>query len=370
MAKNVAVVLDIGSSAITALVGKKRLNNILAIYSKSNVDYSGFSEGKFFEEEKLEKIISQALKNVKSDLKFNIKEITIGVPSEFCISKNKKISVAFNGYTKLSTIILNKIYSKAVEELDNYTLTTVVPIYHILDDKKKIITIKPNLKALKLTCLVNAIYVENNFIKNMNLRLSNLGIQKVNYVSSIYAEALYLFNQKQIENAILVDIGYLTTSVVIKKGKGLLQMNSFSLGGGHIMADIVEGLNLTVNQAESLKKRIVLSLKTSPTDVYEIFDNKNCNVKKFKAELVDKIVFERLDMFVSFLKKCLNDYIEKQQFPIFLTGGGISYIKGAREYISDKLGDYLKLIKPEQVEFNRPENSSIAGVLAYALKLF
>lgn len=369
MAKNVAVVLDIGSSAITALAGGKGLNNILAVYSKSSTNYSGFSDGKFFEEEKLEAIIGQTLKNLESDSKFNIKEITIGVPSEFCISKNKKISVGFNVYKKLSPVILDEIYSKATEEIENYTLTTIAPIYHILDDGKKIVTVKPNSKASKLTCFVNAIYVESNFIKNMNLWLSNLGIQKVNYVCSIYAETLYLFNQKQIENAILVDIGYLTTTVAIKMGKGLVRMNSFSLGGGHIMADIVEGLNLTVNQAENLKRRVVLSLKTSPTDVYEIFDNKYCNIKKIKAEPANQIVSERLDMFASFLKKCLDDCKEISQFPIFLTGGGVSYIKGAREYISEKLGRYIMLIKPEQVEFDRPENSSTAGVLAYALKL-
>lgn len=368
MTKNVAVVLDIGSSKITALVGGKGLNNILTIYAKSSVNYSGFSDGEFFEEEKLESIIGQVLENIETIAKLNVKELTVSVPSEFCISKNKKITVSFNGNKKLTSALVDEIYSKAAEDIENHTLTTIAPIYHILDDKKKIVDIKPINKTSKLTCYVNAIYIENDFINLMNECLSNLGIQKVKYVCSAYCEALYLFNQEN-RNAILIDIGYLTTVVAIKKGKGLIQMNSFSLGGGHIMGDLAECLNLSVKQAESLKRRIVLSLKTSPADFYEIENNELCNTKKINAKLANQIVIERLDMFVFLLSKVLSNCIKNQQMPVCLTGGGIFYIKGAREYISAKLGCNIELIKPAQVEFNRPENSSTVGVLACALKL-
>jgi len=370
MAKNVAFVLDIGSSKITVMAGGKGLNNTLTAYAKSSINYSGFSDGKFFEEEKLEAVIGRAIENIELTAKLNIKELTVSVPSEFCISKNKKITVSFNSNKKLTPSLIDEVYSMASEIVENHTLVTIAPIYHILDDKRKVIEIKSNMKTSKMTAFVNTIYIENEFIKNMNRWLSNLGIQKVNYVCSIYCEALYLFNQEALTgNAILIDVGYLTTAVAVKKGKGLIQMHSFSLGGGHIMGDLAECLHLTVKQAEKLKRRIVLSLKTSPSDFYEVDDDELCSVKKIKAQLANQIVVERLDMFVSLLAKCLESCLKNQEMPVFLTGGGIFYIKGAREYISAKLGTNVELIKPAQVEFNRPDDASTASVLAFALKL-
>ncbi|MDD2227381.1 MAG: cell division FtsA domain-containing protein [Clostridia bacterium] len=369
MSKNVAFVLDIGSSKITALAGGAGINDNFLIFGRSSIPYSGFSDGSFFEEEKLEEKISQAIEDVELASNISTKKITLAVPSEFCISKNKKITIDFNTLKRLTEDFVKQICAKACEEIDGQTLIGVYPIYCILDDGNKITDLKYSPKTTKLFCFFNAIYADSNFVTKMNEILSLLGIQKVHYVCSIYCETQYLINPEKIAgNTLLIDIGYLTTGVAVAKNKGLLKLNSFSLGGGHIMGDLAQCLNIPIKQAENLKRKIVVSVRPSASDMYEIEDTEP---KKVYANVANQIVSERLDMFATFISKCIKPCFEKGTIlSAFLTGGGISYIKGAREYLSGRLGVNLELAEPAQVPFDRPIFSSEISVLDYALKQF
>ena len=200
-----------------------------------------------------------------------------------------------------------------------------------------------------------------------NSKLSNLGIVKVNYVCSALTEALYLLCQDElVNNAMLIDIGYLTTSVSVAKGCGLTNLFSFSLGGGHIMGDLAECLNISIKEAEELKRKIVLSLQPSANDFYEI--QGLGKTKQIFTKLANEIVSDRLDMICSCINKCLKSCQSDEYMPIYLTGGGVSYMKGAKDYISKQIGYNVGLISPPLAEFNKPHLSSLISLLAYAIK--
>jgi len=366
MAKNIASVLEIGSSKISILIGSEGTNHTFVIYGKSDVDYSGFSNSEFFEEEKLDDVIGKAIENVELATKLAVKELTVGVPAEFCVSHTKKVNVTFVSRRKLTKDLVQEIYESAFEEIPDYTLVGIQPIYNILDDGKRLIRIK-NEKTSKITAFLNIIYIKTSFIKMFNQKLSNLGIVKVNYVCSALTEALYLLCQDElVTNAMLIDIGYLTTSVAVAKGGGLINLISFSLGGGHIMGDLSECLNLNVREAEELKRQIVLSLKPSANDFYEI--QSLGKTKQIFTKLANEIVSDRLDMFCACINTCLKESQSDEYMPIYLTGGGISYMKGAKDFLSKKIGHNVGLISPPLAEFNKPHLSSLISLLAYALK--
>lgn len=323
-----------------------------------------------FLKKKLESIITDLIKELKTKTKIKIKELTISVPSEFCISKTKKISITFATTKKLTKSLIDEIYANASEQIKDYSLINISPVYNILDNEVKVIELKSNLKTLKLTSYVSTIYAQNTFLKNMNNILANLGVLKVNYVSSIFCEALYLINPKTIENNVmLIDIGYLTTSVAVLKGKGLTLLNSFSMGGGHIMGDLAERINLTVKQAEILKRKIVLSLNPTTYDYYEIKESDE-KIKKINIVMANQIVIDRLNVFASLISKCIDACYSssdnEKNMPIYLTGGGILFIRGAKEYLSTILNRKIDLIAPPIVEFNKPTDSSVIALLDFA----
>ena len=59
MAKKDIAILDIGSSAITTLVGERGVNNTFRIKGKGSADYAGFSDGSFIEPEQLKKLVDK-----------------------------------------------------------------------------------------------------------------------------------------------------------------------------------------------------------------------------------------------------------------------------------------------------------------------
>ena len=134
------------------------------------------------------------------------------------------------------------------------------------------------------------------------------------------------------------------------------------------MGDLAECLNITYQEAEQLKRKIVLSLNPSVNDCYET----NCAgvAKKLPIKMTNEIVMARLDMIASCLKKCITLYSQEVDdlLPIYLTGGGVSFIKGAKDYLSKCIGRNIELIAPPLPELNKPSYSSILGLLSYGIK--
>lgn len=364
MVKKLTSVLDIGSSKLTVLTGADGTNKNFIIYGKSDIEYSGFSEGEFFEPENLEEKIGKAIENVELATKFAIKELTIGVPAEFCYSTTKKINVTFATRKKLTKELIDEIYASSLEKSEEYTPISIKPIYNILDNGKKLITIN-NQKSTKLTSFVNIIYARNDFVEMFNKSLASLGILKVNYVCSALCEVNYLLGELTSE-AMIIDIGYLTTSVAVAKGFGITNLFSFSQGGAHIMSDLAECLNITFKEAEDLKRNIILTLQPTTNDYYET--SNLGKTRKIVTKIANEIVCDRLDIIAYTINACFQKCEVEDYMPIYLTGGGISQIKGAKDFLSEKIGQNIGLISPQIAEFSKPYHSSPISLLVCAIK--
>ena len=77
----------------------------------------------------------------------------------------------------------------------------------------------------------------------------------------------------------LVDCGHLTISVSFVQGQGLLETKTFSLGGGHISADLSEVFEMSYQDAEKFKNQIVLSLQGGLNEKYDITTENGKNLK-------------------------------------------------------------------------------------------
>ncbi len=370
MAKNYACVLDFGSSKLTAIIAERGVNNTFNIHGTGEVEYAGFYQDEFVEPEKLASAIEEVLTKVQTNSGKHIDRLFVGVPAEFSFCKTKSGGVAFKKRTRIGQneiFAFFNVVSEGMKEANSVVINRS-PIYFTLDDNKKCMNPKGQVST-KLAGEISFIFAENYFIDNISRILSNLGIDNVEYVSSPLAESIYLIDPEiRDTGAILIDCGYITTHVALVKGDGLVGLNTFSVGGGHITTDLCQILELGFKDAESLKRKIVLSLDATDDDFYEIV-SPNGTTTPVSAKLTNEITLARLDMIAGLISRSLTILKNNNNgfLPVYLTGGGICYLKGGRDYLSKSIGTNVEILSPQVPQLNRPHFSSVLGILDLVL---
>ena len=369
MLREETAVLDIGSSKITVMVGEKGINNTFNIKSSAEEDYDGFENGKFFSENSLKTAIINAVKKAGENLRYKIRKVYVGVPTEFSYCITKEINATFPKRKKIKDADVFEIFESSQNFNENSVVINRSPIYFILDDNRKVLNPVGEVST-KLNILLSFVLTDISFTNLIKETLLEASIYDVDFISTSLAEALYLTEPEMRDSGlILIDCGYITTSVSLVKGDGLLCMKAFSMGGGHITGDLSQVLNLSFSQAESLKRKVVLSLNATDNDFYEV--NINGAMQPISAKFVNEIILARLEMFSNIFNKILNssefNLQNKPFIPILITGGGLNYLKGAKDFLSKQMGRNLEYVAPNALQLNKPHNSSVISLLDITL---
>ena len=185
---------------------------------------------------------------------------------------------------------------------------------------------------------------------------------KVKFICAFLAECGVLFDDKQ-KKYLLADIGYITTGVGLYQGDGLLFLNSFSAGGAHIAADLMECLHISFDLAQKLKEQIKLNLEVEEDDKYKIeINDESCEVPmKLSHEIVSARIEQMGTLINGLIKESGTDI--PSYIPLFLSGGGISYMRGAAAELSKVLDRNVEVAAPFLPKLNKPHMSSSVGVL-------
>ena len=370
MSQGMVAVLDIGSSSVRIVVGKRGINGTFNILGTGESEYSGYVDGEFLDTNELATAINLAKANAETNSGLEIRDLFVGVPGEFSLCETKLVSQNYPKKIRISKENVQDLFLKASgsEFETTHTMINCSGIYFVLSDNRRVVD-PVGERSSRLSASISCIWADNTFIEIINGILSNLGIQNCEYLSSPLAEGMYLLDENQREKyAIIIDCGYISTSVSLIRGKGLVMLNSFSLGGGHISADLQQCLHIPFASAEQLKSKVVLSISPSQNDVYEVqIQSKTVPVS---MQMTNAVVCARIDMIASAINKCLN--LCKEEHPefvdVYLTVGGISYIRGAKDQLSKSIGRNVKLLMPKDAQMSKAYLSSTLGLLDMALE--
>ena len=119
--------------------------------------------------------------------------------------------------------------------------------------------------------------------------------------------------------------------------------------------------------AEKLKRKTSLSRKvTSPT-----FDLLECdNGEYYGVEEVQNVILKSLDVLCENISDSLESsgFVIPEYVPLMVTGGGIAYIRGAKEHISSRLGMSVQIVSPRVPLLDKPTESGVLSLLDLALE--
>ena len=369
MIKNRVAILDVGSSKIKALIGERGVNNSFSILGVSECPYEGFFEGKFFDVKGFSNAIVASIKALEGKVKADIRQVYVGVPGAFTILENRKYKIAYGKKKKIKEKDINELYEtgRIYVEKEGYEIIAHSDVYFVLDDNRKIIDPVGNVSSM-LGGNLSYILCNKYFINTVKNALNGLKKDKIVFVHQGFAQGGSLLDREVRESpSLIMDVGYINTDFTIILGNGALALGSVDYGGGMMTAAFVEKYGLNIEEAETLKRSVNLGFSQTGNSVYRI--ETDSGIKEFPTEEVNAEAINCLNTLAELTDKFVSDNSSKVKSTIklYMTGGGISYIRGADEYVSARLGVHIDMLKHNVPKYNKAGDAPSISLLDYAL---
>lgn len=365
---NSVIVIDVGSSKIIAVSGERGVNGTFAIDAFSELRYEGFSEGKFFDEGELKQTIINVLTAVCDSSRYKASEIFVGVPGSFIRIENRKFRLSFGRKKRITAKDKEDLLEagKRKIEVAGYEAAHASGVYYSLDDNRKVAD-PVGCVSSSLGGLITYQLCENYFSELVRTAVAKVSKASVRFVYDGYAEGRFLLGDDAVDAVkVIVDVGYITTNSTIFVGDGVIAKDSLDCGGGYITAALVEKYGLSPGAAERLKREISLGYVRGGQSKYVVEDDGD--VKSYPVEEINETVKGVLDEIAGNVDEFLEENSGKVNVgEIYLTGGGISYMRGAKEHLAGRFGQAVDVLVPAVPQYNKPVYASAISLLDFAL---
>lgn len=368
MSRKSVAVLDIRSSDVTVVLAERGVNHTFVFRGKDTKPYDGYADGEFYDQKNLEEAITKALATVERSCMEKMKSIAVGVPGEFIDLVTRRHLLSFQSRRRVTERDVAKIYEDGYHTRpEDGVLIRRSNMFFETSDKRK--SIDPvGMLSSSLEGSLSYFVCRSYFYDLLQDILTRYGIKEVSFIPASFAQAMYLFSGEQRDGySILLDVGYISHTFSVAYGNGIFYERSASEGAGHIAARISEKQDLPFYAVEKMCAKINLSAKETNGEIVEVFDDSK--FIKRPAEQVRCWIREELDVLCDDVIRYLNECPEKNiaQKPIHLTGGGLSHIRGAKEYMSRRLNRVVDSVAPTIPYYNKESQSSFLSVLDMAL---
>lgn len=366
--KSTIAAIDFGTCKIVTLVAETSGTQRCDIIGAGISAYDGFLEGEWNNTMLLNEAIQKSITEAETQSKRKIREINVGVPGEFTRVYAVETSVTIQGADpRVTPRHVEKIFAEADKQLSPVRGVVVhrSPAWFMVDGGKK--TLEPvGLKGTELKALVSFVVADTFFLDDVMARLRDLNITVSGFFSSSTGEAmLYLLEEDRDRTALLIDIGYLCTDVMAVEGDAVIFQKTLPVGGGHIAADIAEGLSIPLDSAEQIKREYVYGISTI-SQSYTVSDGEDAvKSKTFTQDEVAQVLEPRVDEIAEMIKECIEESGIKlgNWSTIYLTGGGLSLNRGGRDYLAAKLEKPVRDTVKRTIKLSSPIYASSMGLM-------
>ena len=167
--------------------------------------------------------------------------------------------------------------------------------------------------------------------------------------------------------SMLIDVGYLNTEISVVEGDAIVYHAIIGMGGGDITAALAYGLELTMREAEQIKRAYLFNPDDFDMDEnYEVASDDGAQLSFTRGE-VDSIVERKTDELCDVIQMTLlNDAAQHfgPRTQVQLTGGGIALMRGGREYLAARIGRPVKVPIAKAAKLNSPIYASSLGLVS------
>lgn len=364
MGRKSVAVLNVRSSEISLIIGERGVNGTFVFKAECREEYDGYAEGKFFNEEKLSETVFALVSDAERICGERLKEIFVGVPGAFVKVVPKEQTVSFPKRRRIGQREIDLLYESGKEPQKGYRFLRASSMIFITADNRRVVD-PAGLVSAKLSGLLSYFYCADYFAETMEKAFGDMGIA-LRYLPTEFATATYLIpSETRDEYSLFLDSGFLSSTACVLLGSGVLAQRTFWTGSGQIVVRVMERFSLPYRAALELLRKANLFVKK--------------NAGRFEFEFGGESYFIDSDMLVETVKEGLDELCEAvggffeecagrelDYKPLYLSGEGITQIRGASEHVSKRLNRVVEELSPSLPYYNKPSMSAQIALIDMA----
>ena len=322
MPKEFIVAIELGSSKMTGIAGKKNLDGSIQVLAVVKEESSSFiRKGYVYNIDKTAQCLTSIVSKLEKQLRTSITQVYVGVGGQSIRSIRNVITKELPSDTVVTQDMV-------IELMDN-NRNMKYPDQEILDAavQEYKVDSQYQLDPVGIQCS----HIEGNFLnilqrktfyKNLNLCFEAAGINVAEmYLAPLALADSVLTETEKRSGCVLVDLGADTTTVSVYFKNVLRHLAVIPLGGNNITKDIAS-LQMEEQDAEKMKQKYA----TAFTDNNEIDNNLKYSIdleRQVESRKFVEIVEGRLEEIIANVWcQVPEEYYDKLLGGIVLTGGG------------------------------------------------
>lgn len=340
---DIVVGLDIGTTKIVSIVGRRNDYGKLEILGLGRSDSIGVTRGVVANIEKTVNSIRLAVEAASEASGVEIKVVNVGIAGQHIKSlQHRGIRVRNNVEQEISQedidMLINDMYKLVM--LPGDEIVDVLPQEFIVDNEQGIKD-PVGMAGIRLEANFHIITGQVAAAKNIYKCVDKSGLKVVDLILEPLASAEAVLSAEEKEaGVVLVDIGGGTTDVAIFQDGIIRHTAVIPFGGNVITEDIKQGCNIIKNQAERLKVKFgsALSDESQDNEVVSIPGLRGRPAKEIAVKNLASIIQARMEEIIEHIYYEIRNsgYENKLIAGVVLTGGGaqLKHISQLFEYVT------------------------------------
>jgi cell division protein FtsA len=344
--ENIAVGLDIGTTKIVAMIGRKNEYGKLEILGVGKSKSLGVARGVVNNITQTIQSIQLAIDDAERNSNYKIKNVVVGIAGQHIRSIQHTDYISRNN---AEDVIDEKDVNLLIEQVSKIAMLPGEEIIHVLPqefiiDGQTDIKEPVGMSGRRLESSFHVVVGQAASIRNIGRCIQSAGIEMSGLTLEPLASADAVLSQEEKEAGVaLIDIGGGTTDLAIFKDGIIRHTAVIPFGGNVITDDIKQGCSIIESQAELLKVRFGSAWPGENKDIEIVSipglrgrDPKEISLKNL-SKIINARVVEIIDQVFLEIKEYGHDNPRKKLIAgIVLTGGGseLKHIKQLVEYIT------------------------------------
>lgn len=350
----IVVGLDIGTTKITVLVGKKDQYGKLDILGTGKAVSNGVMRGVVANIDKTVSSIRIAVEQAEAESGITISEVYVGIAGQHIKSLQHRGEMVRDDINEeISKEDLDKLDENMFKliTLPDEEVIHVIPQEYTVDGEDFIQDPK-GMAGVKIEANFHIITAKVAAVKNIMRCVKKAGLIPKNLILEPFASAVATLDKDELnEGVCLVDIGGGTTDVAIFLDGIIRHTAVIPFGGNVITKDIKSGIQILEKQAEMLKIKFGSAMASSTKDnvIVSIPGLRGKDPKEVSVKTLSSIIEARMKEIIELVNHQIKSsgYQDSLMTGIVITGGG-SQLRNLPQLVSYITGKEVRIGLPNE----------------------